>query len=339
VTILKGDDVTSTVAVTGAEGFIGSHLVEALVERGDHVRAMVQYNSFSSYGWLDQLEPQYRTAIEIVLGDVRDRDSVLGLLRGAEVVYHLAALIAIPYSYQAPSSYIETNVLGTLNVLEAARTLGTGRVVHTSTSEVYGTARTVPIAESHPLQAQSPYSASKIAADKLVESYVASFSLPAVTLRPFNTYGPRQSARAVISTVLSQVAAGKRVISLGSLDPTRDFNFVLDTAAAFVAVGNAPAERVLGGTFNAGSGSEISVGDLVRLIGEISGVSVEPVLDSERVRPAGSEVQRLVCDSSALQAVTSWRPRYPLADGLALTAKWFAEPDNLACYKTDLYNI
>lgn len=327
------------VAVTGAEGFIGSHLVEALVSDGDRVRAMVQYNSFSSHGWLDALDPGCREQVEIVMGDVRDRDSVLRLMTGAEVAYHLAALIAIPYSYGAPSSYIETNVFGTLNVLEAARTLGTQRVVHTSTSEVYGTARRVPINEDHPLQGQSPYSASKIAADKLVESYHLSFGLPVVTLRPFNTYGPRQSARAVISTVIAQIAAGKRTIALGSLTPTRDFNFVLDTAAAFLAVGNARPEGVIGEVFNAGSGSEISVGDLVHLIGEVIGVDLSVIADEQRVRPPASEVMRLVCDSSRLQQRTSWRPRYHLQEGLRLTAKWFSEPGVLRGYKPLVYNV
>jgi NDP-hexose 4,6-dehydratase len=335
----KGVSVNGIVAVTGAEGFIGSHLVEALVERGDRVRAMVQYNSFSSYGWLETLAPSYLEHIDIVMGDVRDRDSVLRLMKGADVVYHLAALIAIPYSYEAPASYVETNVLGTLNVLEAARTLGTSRVVHTSTSEVYGTARTVPISEEHPLQAQSPYSASKIAADKVAESYFLSFGLPVVTLRPFNTYGPRQSARAVISTVIAQVAAGKRVIKLGSLAPTRDFNFVLDTAAAFVAVGNAAAETVVGEVFNAGSGSEISIGDLVHLIGEVVGVDVAVVEDDQRLRPDASEVKRLVCDSSRLQSVTSWKPAHHLEEGLRLTTKWFADPENRRGYKPDIYNV
>lgn len=326
------------VAVTGADGFIGSHLTEALVRAGHQVRAMVQYNSFGSWGWLETLSPDVLDAVEVRAGDVRDQGSVLGLMTGVDTVCHLAALIAIPYSYEAPGSYLDTNARGTLNVLEAARTLGTGRVINTSTSEVYGTARTVPISEEHPLQAQSPYAASKVAADKLVESYHLSFELPAVTLRPFNTYGPRQSARAVIPTVISQIAAGERVISLGSLDPTRDFNFVSDTAAAFVTVVEAD-DDVVGGTFNAGSGTEISIGDTVRLIGEVMGAPVEVRLDPERVRPAGSEVQRLVCDSSRLKAITSWKPEVSLEQGLRATAEWFSEPANLALYKTDRYNV
>ena len=263
-----------TIAVTGADGFIGSHVVETLVTSGYHVRAMVQYNSTGSWGWMEDAPLSIHESVEILSGDVRDRDSVRALLEGADMVAHLAALIAIPYSYQAPWSYLETNAAGTLNVLEVARSLGTARVVATSTSEVYGTAQRVPMDESHPLHAQSPYSASKIAADKFVESYNLSFGLPTVTLRPFNTYGPRQSARAVIPTVISQLASGKREISLGAVTPTRDFTFVLDTAAAFRAVLEAPLDQVVGRTFNAGSGNEIAVGDLARLIAELMGVEV-----------------------------------------------------------------
>jgi NAD dependent epimerase/dehydratase len=330
--------VSLTVAVTGAEGFIGSHLVEALVAEGCSVRAMVQYNSFASYGWLETTDPEVMDHVEVVMGDVRDRDSVMSFMTGADVVCHLAALIAIPYSYQAPSSYLETNAMGTLNVLEAARQLGTGRVIHTSTSEVYGTARTVPIGEDHPLQAQSPYAASKIAADKFAESYHLSFETPVVTIRPFNTYGPRQSARAVIPTLISQIAAGKREVSLGSLDPTRDFNFVADTAAAFVAAVLAD-DDIVGRTLNAGSGTEISVGDLVALIAEIMSADVAVTVDPQRVRPAGSEVMRLVCDSRAMQALTSWKPSHSLSEGLTITAEWFCDPENLARYKVDKYNV
>ncbi len=331
--------MTEHVAVTGADGFIGSHLTEALVREGYRVRALVQYNSFGSWGWLDTVDDEVRDGIEVVAGDVRDAGSVRSLLTDIDVVCHLAALIAIPYSYLAPASYLDTNAGGTLNVLEAARALGTSRVVHTSTSEVYGTARTVPISEDHPLQAQSPYSASKVAADKLAESYHLSFDLPVVTVRPFNTYGPRQSARAVIPTVVSQIAAGARQISLGSLEPTRDFNFVADTADAFVSVVRAGDADVVGRVFNAGSGHEISIGDTVGLIGEVMGVEVEAVLDPERVRPAGSEVQRLVCDSSALHAATSWKPAHSLEEGLRATATWFADPVNLARYRTDRYAV
>lgn len=327
------------VAVTGAEGFIGSHLAETLVARGHRVRAMVQYNSFSSWGWLETLSPDVLREVDVVLGDIRDPGSVVDFMRGIDVVYHLAALIAIPYSYRAPSSYLATNAGGTLNVLEAARQSGASRIVHTSTSEVYGTARVAPIPETHPLQAQSPYSASKIAADKLAESYQLSFDLPVVTLRPFNTFGPRQSARAVISTIISQVAAGKKEILLGSLDPTRDFTFVTDTADAFVTLGTAPAADVIGRTFNSGSNHEISIKDLVLTIAEAMGRDVSVDLDPERVRPAGSEVMRLLADTSELRKVTNWRPRVQLAEGLRRTAEWFQDPANLARYKTDIYNV
>lgn len=327
-----------TIAVTGSEGFIGSHLVDALVTRGYRVRALVQYNSFSSRGWLAQLSADTMSSVDVVFGDVRDGGQMLHYVDGVDAVLHLAALIAIPYSYVAPASYLTTNAGGTLNVLEAVRAHGTPRLVHTSTSEVYGTALTVPIHESHPLQAQSPYSASKIAADKLVESYHLSFGVPAVTLRPFNTYGPRQSARAVIPTVITQIAAGARQIQLGASTPTRDFNFVADTVDAFVAVLEA-SDDVLGRTFNAGSGRETSVGDSVRLIAEVMEADVEIVTDEARVRPADSEVQRLLADASELHAATGWKPQHRLEDGLALTARWFSSPHNLAQYQTDIYHV
>lgn len=327
-----------TIAVTGSEGFIASHLVERLVHEGYRVRAMVQYNSFSSLGWLETADSEVMADVEVVLGDVRDHRSVVDLTRGADTICHLAALIAIPYSYQAPDSYLATNAGGTLNVLEAAREHGTSRLIHTSTSEVYGTAMTVPISEDHRLQGQSPYSASKIAADKLAESYHLSFELPVTTIRPFNTYGPRQSARAVIPTTIGQIAAGRRQIMLGALDPTRDFNFVADTVSAFLALVEAD-DDVVGGTFNAGSGTEISIGDTVRLIAEVMDREVEVVIDPARIRPAGSEVMRLVCDSSALQAMTSWKPEHTLEEGLRRTAEWFCDPSNLARYKVDQYNV
>jgi NDP-hexose 4,6-dehydratase len=328
----------TTIAITGSEGFIASHLVEVLVERGYSVRAMVQYNSFSSAGWLDKLPDDILDNVEIFMGDVRDHRSVMDLTRGVDAICHLAALIAIPYSYQAPESYLATNAGGTLNMLEAARVHGTPRLIHTSTSEVYGSALTVPIPETHPLQAQSPYSASKIAADKFVESYNLSFDLPVVTLRPFNTYGPRQSARAVIPATISQIAAGKREILLGALDPTRDFNFVLDTVNAYVSLLEAD-DRVIGKTYNAGSGREISIGDFVKLVAAVMDTDVEVRLDPSRVRPPGSEVMRLVCDPTALQAATSWKPQYTLEEGLAQTARWFCNPVNLAAYHHDRYNI
>ncbi|MEV4743760.1 GDP-mannose 4,6-dehydratase [Streptomyces sp. NPDC049555] len=327
------------VAVTGAEGFIGSHLVEALVADGHRVRAMVQYNSFSSFGWLETLPQDVLDQVEIVLGDVRDPGSVQGLVAGTEVVYHLAALIAIPYSYRAPHSYVETNVTGTLNVLEAVRHLGIPRLVHTSTSETYGTAQTVPIDEDHPINTQSPYAASKAGGDRLADSYHASFGLPVVTLRPFNTFGPRQSMRAVIPTVIGQVAAGQHTITLGDLRPTRDFSFVKDTVAAFRAVGTAPAEAVLGRTFNSGTGEEISVGDLVGLIGKLMDADLDVREDSARVRPAASEVMRLVCDSSRLRAATGWAPAHTLEQGLAQTIAFFRDPANLSRYKAGIYNV
>jgi UDP-glucose 4-epimerase len=329
----------STVAVTGAEGFIGSHLVETLVADGHQVRAMVQYNSFSSFGWLETLDREVLDSVEIVLGDVRDPGSVNGLVKGTEAVYHLAALIAIPYSYRAPHSYIETNVTGTLNVLEAVRHLEIPRLVHTSTSETYGTAQTVPITEDHPINTQSPYAASKAGGDRLADSYHASFETPVVTLRPFNTFGPRQSMRAVIPTVIAQLAAGETVITLGDLRPTRDFTFVKDTAAAFRTVGTAPAETVVGRTFNAGTGGEISVGDLVTLVGKLMGVDVTVKEDEQRIRPANSEVMRLVADATRLRTATGWTPGHSLEEGLEQTIEFFRHPANLARYKTDLYNV
>jgi NAD dependent epimerase/dehydratase len=327
------------VAVTGADGFIGSHLVERLVEHGHRVRAMVLYNSFDSRGWLDSLPREVLERVDVVLGDVRDARCVDGLVADASAVYHLAALIAIPYSYTAPYSYVETNVVGTLNVLEAVRRHGTPRLVHTSTSETYGTARTVPIAEGHPLQAQSPYAASKVGADKLVESYHLSFGVPAVTLRPFNTFGPRQSARAVIPTVVSQLAAGRRRIELGSLTPTRDFMYVKDTAEAFLTVGTAPAEAVVGRLFNAGTGVEISIGDLVGTVARLMEAPAEVVSDPRRLRPDRSEVRRLVCDSTALRQTTGWQPAHSLEKGLRQTIDWFLDPANLARYRTSAYVI
>jgi NAD dependent epimerase/dehydratase len=300
---------------------------------------MVLYNSFNSWGWLESLPADVLKSVDVHLGDIRDVASVRELVEGADVVYHLAALIAIPYSYRSPRSYVETNVLGTLNVLEAARQLSTPRVVHTSTSEVYGTARSVPISEDHPLQGQSPYSASKIGADKIAESYQLSFGVPVATLRPFNTYGPRQSSRAVIPTILAQLAAGQSEIHLGDVRPTRDFTFVEDTVRAFTAVADAPLEAVVGRTFNAGTGVEISIGDLVAMIARAAGREVAVVEDAERLRPSGSEVMRLVCDSSRLIEATGWKPTMSLADGLARTAEWFGRPENLAHYKWDTYTV
>ena len=303
------------------------------------MRAMAQYNSFGTRGWLDALGPEVLAGVDVVLADVRDARAVHEFMQGASVVYHLAALIGIPYSYRAPRSYLETNAMGTLNVLEAARDLETPRVVHTSTSEVYGTARSVPIDEGHSLTGQSPYSASKIAADKLAESYHLSFEVPVATLRPFNTFGPRQSARAVIPTIITQLAAGAMDLLLGSLTPTRDFTFVTDTAAAFVAVGTAPKASVVGRTLNAGTGREISIGDLVTMISSIMDRSVRAVAEEQRIRPDDSEVMRLVCDASALRAATGWEPRHSLEDGLRQTVAWFSDGNHLARYRWDEYNV
>jgi NDP-hexose 4,6-dehydratase len=331
--------VSSLVAVTGADGFIGSHLVEALVAAGARVRAMALYNAFGSWGWLDSLPAATLEHVEVVLGDVRDGRSVREFMTDAETVYHLAALIAIPYSYRAPHSYVETNVVGTLNVLEAARMLETPRVVLTSTSEVYGTARRVPIDEEHPLQAQSPYAASKIAADKLGESYHLSYGVPVATLRPFNTYGPRQSARAVIPTIVTQALAGGGDVALGALDPTRDFTFVTDTAAAFVAVGTAPSDRVVGEVLNAGSGQEVSIGELAAVVERLTGRGLSVRAESERLRPASSEVMRLISDSARLRERTGWTPSRSLEDGLAATIEWLRVPENLARYRTESYVV
>lgn len=330
--------MADVVAVTGADGFIGSHLVELLVEHGYRVRAMALYNSFGSWGWLDSLDREVLDHVDVVLGDIRDPASAREVVERADIVFHLAALIAIPYSYRAPKSYVDTNVMGTLNVLEAVRACGTARMVHTSTSEVYGTARKVPINEAHPLQAQSPYAASKVAADKLVESYHLSFGIPTVTLCPFNTFGPRQSARAVIPTVVSQLAAGARQLKLGALTPTRDFMFVKDTAAAFHAVAIAPASAVLGEVFNAGTGAEVSIGHLAEDIARLMGVRAEIVQDRERMRPKDSEVMRLVADPTRMRERTGWQPRHSRDEGLRQTIDWFLDPANLARYRPEQYN-
>ena len=340
VNVSSGGEVSMTdqVAVTGAEGFIGSHLVEALVRQGHRVRAMVLYNMYSSRGWLDSLEADILDQVEVVFGDVRDPASVRELVEDAAVVYHLAALGSVPYSYSAPRSFVDTNVIGTLHVLEAVRACRTPRLVHTSTSETYGTARTVPISEAHVLQAQSPYAASKIAADKLVESYYLSFGTPVVTLRPFNTFGPRQSARAVIPAIIIQLAAGSRQLKLGALDPTRDFSYVTDTAQAFVELGEAPASAVLGELFNVGPGSDVSIGQLAEDIAGLMGVEADIVEDSQRLRPKDSEVMRLVCDASKLRDRTGWQPQVSRDAGLRRTIDWFLEPGNLTQYHPHEYN-
>jgi dTDP-glucose 4,6-dehydratase len=330
-----------TALVTGADGFIGSHLVEALVERGDEVRAFVLYNSFNSWGWLDEVDPAVQDAVEVFAGDVRDPNGVREAMRGVDIVYHLAALISIPYSYHSPDTYVDTNVKGTLNVLQAARDLGTERIVHTSTSEVYGSAQFVPITEEHPLRAQSPYAASKIGADQMALSFYRSFDTPVSVIRPFNTYGPRQSTRAVIPTIITQIASGKHTIELGNLEPTRDFTYVEDTARGFMAV--ADAEGTVGEVTNVGSGFEISIGDLATLIGEAMGADIEVTTDPQRLRPDKSEVDRLFADASKAERLTGWTPRYGgrdgFRDGLAETAAWFTKAANLAQYKTGVYAV
>jgi NDP-hexose 4,6-dehydratase len=330
--------MADVVAVTGAEGFIGSHLVEALVQRGHRVKAMVLYNMWSSCAWLDTLDRDVMDQVEIVFGDVRDPASARQLVEGAEVVYHLAAIGSVPYSYSAPRSFVDTNSIGTLHVLEAVRACHTPRMVHTSTSETYGTARTVPISEAHPLQAQSPYAASKIAGDKLVESYHLSFGVPAVTLRPFNTYGPRQSTRAVIPQIITQLATGTRVLKLGALDPTRDFSYVTDTVQAFIDLGTAPASAVLGEVFNCGPGDDIAIGKLAEDIAKLMGVEADIVEDSQRLRPKESEVMRLVCDATRLRDRTGWKPQLTRDEGLQETIDWFRVPANLARFKTNEYH-
>ena len=334
---LKGKKIL----VTGADGFIGSHLTEYLVAQGADVRAFVYYNSFNSWGWLDQADAHVKHALDVFAGDIRDPHGVRQAMQGCDVVMHLAALIAIPYSYHSPDTYIDTNIKGTLNVVQAARELGVQRVVHTSTSEVYGTARFVPITEEHPLQGQSPYSASKIGADQIATSFFLSFKTPVTVIRPFNTYGPRQSARAVIPTIITQIAAGARQIKLGATHPTRDFNFVRDTVRGFAAV--AECDAALGQVVNIGSNFEISVGDTAALIARLMGREVEIVSDDLRLRPAASEVERLWADNSKARQLTGWRPEYGGVDGLGRglkeTIDWFADSANLSRYKAGLYNI
>jgi NAD dependent epimerase/dehydratase len=329
--------MSDIVAVTGAEGFIGSHLTEALVRRGHRVRAMALYNMFSSGGWLDTLEPGIADQVDVVFGDVRDPGSVRSFVEGASAVYHLAALGSVPYSYSAPRSFVDTNTIGTLHVLEAVRACQTPRLVHTSTSETYGTARTVPISESHPLQAQSPYAASKVGADKLVESYHLSFGLPATTLRPFNTFGPRQSTRAVIPQVITQLVGGSRQLKLGALAPTRDFCFVTDTAQAFIDLGSAPGSAIFGEVFNCGPGDDVAIGRLAEEITGLMGIDADITEDAQRLRPKDSEVMRLVCDASRLRERTGWQPRVDREQGLRQTIEWFSDPANLAYYTSTGY--
>ena len=326
--------VDKTALVTGADGFIGSHLTEALLARGYRVRALSQYNSFNNWGWLEDIPQTDR--LEIVCGDVRDPDFCRHICRDIDVVFHLAALIAIPYSYVAPDSYVGTNIKGTLNMCQAARDCGVGRIVVTSTSEVYGTAQYVPIDEKHPRQPQSPYSATKIGADAIAESFYRAFGLPVVIARPFNTYGPRQSARAIIPTIITQIASGKRNLKLGDLSPTRDFNYVTDTAAGFIALAETPG--IEGRDINIATGKEVSMADTLAAIAGIMNVEVETITDPQRLRPAKSEVNRLCGDNTLITSLTDWRPAHTLEDGLRKTVEWFSRPENLAKYKADIYN-
>jgi NAD dependent epimerase/dehydratase len=323
------------VLVTGSEGFIGSHLTERLVELGAEVTALVQYNSFNNWGWIDTFDKNIKDSINVVTGDIREYDGIKRIIKGQEVVFHLAALIAIPYSYLSPMAYVRTNVEGTTNVLEACREYGVQKIVHTSTSETYGTALYVPIDEKHPIQGQSPYSASKIGADKIAESFYRSFDLPVATIRPFNTYGPRQSARAIIPTIISQILSGKKKIKLGSLIPTRDFNYVKDTANAFIEI--AESDKTIGQVLNAGSNYEISIGNLAKKIIDIIGEKVEIVCDDERLRPEKSEVNRLWADNTKIKKLTDWSSKYNLDAGLKETIDWIK--DNMRYFKTNIYNV
>jgi dTDP-glucose 4,6-dehydratase len=334
-------DKNAQILVTGADGFIGSHLTEALVREGYKVRAFVYYNSFNSWGWLDQCAPDVKGKFEVFSGDIRDPHGVKQAMKDCGAVLHLAALIAIPYSYHSPDTYVETNIKGTLNVLQAARELGVKRIIHTSTSEVYGTAQYVPIDEKHPLQGQSPYSASKIGADQLAYSFYSSFKLPVVTIRPFNTYGPRQSARAVIPTIITQVAKGRKEIELGSTTPTRDFSYISDTVNGFVKA--LQSDSGVGEVINLGSNFEVSIGQIANLIAKAFNTEIEIVKKQERLRPDNSEVERLWADNSKAEQLFSWSPSYVqlqgLEKGIKETIDWFQNSSNLESYKSEIYNI
>lgn len=323
------------ILVTGADGFIGSHLTELLLEKGNHVKALSYYNSFNFWGWLEDI-PKSKN-LEIVTGDIRDPHFCKEIVKGVDIVFHLAALIAIPYSYVAPDSYVDTNVKGTLNICQAAKENGNIRVIHTSTSEVYGTAKYVPIDEEHPLQPQSPYSASKIGADSMAMSFYNAFELPVTILRPFNTYGPRQSARAVIPTIITQIASGKNQIMLGDVSPTRDFNYVEDTCRGFVAV--AENDKTVGEAINVGSNFEISIADTLNIIKETMNSDVEFIADRGRIRPENSEVFRLWCDDTKIQKLTGFKPEINIQTGLKLTIDWFTKKENLKKYKHNIYNV
>jgi len=329
------------VLVTGADGFIGSHLIEALVTAGYDTKAFVLYNSFGTWGWLDHCSSDVQGEFEVWAGDVRDPNGVRTAMRDCEAVLHLAALIAIPYSYHSPDTYVDTNIKGTLNIVQAARDLGVSKVVHTSTSEVYGTAQTVPMTEDHPLQGQSPYSASKIGADQIALSFHKSFGTPVAVLRPFNTYGPRQSARAVIPTIISQIANGKKKIKLGSTKPTRDFSFVSDTVTGFMA--QLESENGVGEVINIGSSFDISIGSVAQTIAQAMGQAIEIVAEQERFRPEDSEVERLLASTDKARELLGWQPEYGGLDGfekgLRKTIDWFTRADNLKLYKSDIYNL
>lgn len=326
-----------TVLVTGADGFIGSHLVELLLEEGYQVRAFCLYNSFGTWGWLDNFPKEKLEQLDIFMGDVRDPNGVRTAMQGCSMVYHLAALIAIPYSYHSPDSYVDTNIKGTLNILQAARDLGVERVLVTSTSEVYGTAQFVPITEEHPRQPQSPYSASKIGADCMAESFYRSFDLPVTIVRPFNTYGPRQSARAIIPTIITQLLAGFEEIQLGDLTPTRDLLFVKDTARGFLAIAN--SKELIGQDCNIATNSEITMQKMADTLVELINPKAKIVQDPKRLRPAKSEVFRLFGDNSKIKTYTNWSPAYSLEQGLQATIDWFSNKENLRLYKPGIYNV
>lgn len=323
------------VLVTGADGFIGSHLVELLLNEGYEVRALALYNSFNDWGWLENISNLDK--VEVITGDVRDPFFCNELTKEIDMVFHLAALIAIPYSYVAPGSYVDTNINGTVNMCKAAMANGVKRFIHTSTSETYGTALYVPIDEKHPMQPQSPYSASKIAADAMAMSFYNSFDFPLTIARPFNTYGPRQSARAVIPTIITQIAAGMKEIKLGDVSPTRDFNYVEDTCSGFLAL--AKSEEAIGKSVNIGSNFEISIGDTLNLIKEIMESDVKFIVDKQRIRPGKSEVHRLWCDNSLIKELTGFAPKYSIKDGLTETVNWFSDNENLKKYKAGIYNV
>ena len=323
------------ILVTGADGFIGSHLIEMLVNRGHKVKALAQYNSFNNWGWLESVN--CKNEIEIISGDIRDLNFCITISKDIDMIFHLAALIAIPYSYIAPDSYVETNIKGTLNICQAAKENQVSRLIHTSTSEVYGTAQYVPIDENHPLQPQSPYSASKISADAMAMSFYNSFDLPLSIVRPFNTYGPRQSARAVIPTIITQIASGKKEIRLGDTSPTRDFNYVEDCCRGFIMI--AESDKTIGETINIGSNSEISIGDTLNMIKELMSSDVTFINDQQRNRPEKSEVYRLWCDNKKINELVGYKPKINIQNGLKKTIDWITKPENLKMYKSEIYNV